>query len=209
MSHDRQTPAPINATISAAELEAMLPPRTRHDGWTPARQQEFIEILADTANVREAARRVGMTAQSAHRLRRHPDARDFRRAWDLALEEAWFQIKRVALERVLNGEEVEIVQEGVVVAVQRKPCDPRVLLGMLDRATRIRDSEARQAEALEQLRTLIDGLPDRENWVGERLDPLHFREMERVPPAPRERPKPARRERLYFDNSRANNPAKG
>jgi len=182
MSHD---PAPITAPITAADIEALLPPKTRHDGWTPARQQEFIEVLADTACVRTAARRVGMTAQSAYRLRRHPDAADFRAAWNLAIEQAWLHIKQTALSRVLNGEEVEIVREGVVVAVQRKPCDPRLLINMLDRAQRMIGGDERQFRELSQLRDLIDDLPDREGWVGERLDPLHFREIERVPDVPR------------------------
>lgn len=182
MSHD---PAPITAPITAADLEAMLPPKTRHDGWTPARQQEFIEVLADSACVRTAARRVGMTAQSAYRLRRHPDAADFRAAWDMAVNQAWLHIKQTALSRVLNGEEVEIVREGVVVAVQRRPCDPRLLINMLDRAQRMTGGDERQFRELSQLHELIDDLPDREDWVGERLDPLHFREMERVPEVPR------------------------
>lgn len=177
--------APIPAPLTAAQIEALLPPKTRHDGWTPARQQEFIEVLADTACVRTAARRVGMTPQSAYRLRRHPDAADFRAAWDMAVDQAWLNIRQTALHRVLNGEEVEIVREGVVVAVQRKPCDPRLLIAMLDRAQRMAGSEERRQRDLGQLRDLIDEMPDREGWVGERLDPLHFRELDRVPDVPR------------------------
>lgn len=175
------------------DIESLLPPATRHDGWTPARQQEFIECLADTANVRAAARRVGMSVQSAYRLRRHPDARDFRRAWDLAVQECWHQVKRVALDRVLNGEESEIVREGVVVAVQRKPCDARFLIAMLDRASRISSDEQRVTHLLAELRDLIDEMPDREHWVGERRDPLHFRELDRLPPPARAAPQTGRR----------------
>lgn len=188
------TPEPITPGPTApADLESLLPPATRHDGWTPARQQEFIECLADTANVRAAARRVGMSVQSAYRLRRHPDADDFRRAWDLALQDAWLHIKRVALDRVLNGEETQIEREGVVVAVQRKPCDPRFLIAMLDRANRMRDDELRVAGLLGELRDLIDHFPDREHWVDERRDPLHFREIDRLPLAPRLTRKTGRR----------------
>jgi hypothetical protein len=181
MTSEPITPGPI----TPEDLESLLPPATRHDGWTPARQQEFIECLADTANVRAAARRVGMSVQSAYRLRRHPDADDFRRAWDLAVQDAWSHIRRVALDRVLNGEETQIEREGVVVAVQRKPCDPRFLIAMLDRAGRMSSDEHRVTNLLSELRDLIDQLPDREHWVGERLDPLHFRELDRLPPPPR------------------------
>lgn len=185
MSHD---PLPAHATTT--EIEAALPARSRHDGWTPARQQEFVECLADGATVQAAARRVGMTVQSAYRLRRHPDARDFRAAWDLALQEVWHQVKRVALDRVIHGEEVEIIRDGVVVAVKRKPCDPKFLLAMLDRVDSRLDTPDRQYTRLSDLRTMIDDLPDREHWVGERLDPLHFRELERLPRVPREPPPP-------------------
>jgi hypothetical protein len=44
--------------------------RARCDGWTGEKQRWFIEELADCGIVREAAARVGMTEQSAMRLRR-------------------------------------------------------------------------------------------------------------------------------------------
>lgn len=59
--------------------------RERHDGWTPERQRHFIEALADTGSVRAAAHRVNMTPESAYQLRRHPEAHEFRKAWEAAL----------------------------------------------------------------------------------------------------------------------------
>jgi aryl-alcohol dehydrogenase-like predicted oxidoreductase len=57
-----------------------VPVRYRHDGWTPDRQLEFIQALADCGCVDEAARRVGMSRNSACALRRRPEAQAFRLA---------------------------------------------------------------------------------------------------------------------------------
>jgi len=59
--------------------------RARRDGWTPLRQAEFIGHLAQARCVTTAARAVGMTRQTAHRLREREGAESFRAAWDAAL----------------------------------------------------------------------------------------------------------------------------
>ncbi|MBX7461759.1 hypothetical protein [Qipengyuania huizhouensis] len=48
----------------------ITPGRRRGDGWTPVKQAEFIGELAETRSVTKAARRVGMTRETAYRLRR-------------------------------------------------------------------------------------------------------------------------------------------
>lgn len=62
-----------------------VPVRARRDGWTPARQAEYIGRLAETGCVTAAARAVGMGRESAYRLRNRPGAEGFARAWDAAL----------------------------------------------------------------------------------------------------------------------------
>ena len=62
-----------------------VPGRSRADGWTPLRQAEFIGELAETRSVAEAARRVGMTRETAYRLRRRKWSESFCAAWDAAL----------------------------------------------------------------------------------------------------------------------------
>jgi molybdenum-dependent DNA-binding transcriptional regulator ModE len=59
--------------------------KARHDGWTPARQIRFIEVLAATKSITRACRLVGMSRESAYKLRDRPEARQFRRAWNAAL----------------------------------------------------------------------------------------------------------------------------
>jgi hypothetical protein len=62
-----------------------VPVGARRDGWTPARQAEFIGLLAETRSVLAAARRVGMGRESAYRLRKRTGAAGFAAAWDAAL----------------------------------------------------------------------------------------------------------------------------
>ena len=57
-----------------------VPVRLRRDGWTPGRQRRYVVALFETGHAGEAARLVGMTQQSAARLRRRPDASSFARA---------------------------------------------------------------------------------------------------------------------------------
>ncbi len=59
--------------------------RSRAGGWSAARQAAFLAALAITRSVKEAAERVGMSRESAYRLRRREDAASFAEAWDKAL----------------------------------------------------------------------------------------------------------------------------
>src|SRR5690606_10043615 len=77
----------------------------RHDGWTPERQLGFIEALADTGSVKSAAHAVNMTPEGAYHLRRHPQAEEFRKAWEAALALGVQKIEDVAMDRALNGVE--------------------------------------------------------------------------------------------------------
>lgn len=62
-----------------------VPLGPRRDGWTPARQAQFIGMLAQTRSVAAAARAVSMGRESAYRLRRRAGAAGFAAAWDAAL----------------------------------------------------------------------------------------------------------------------------
>src|SRR3546814_16236801 len=58
-----------------------VPRQPRADGWSPDAQRRFIEALADTGSVTEAAREVRKSVQSCYRLRRAPGAEGFAAAW--------------------------------------------------------------------------------------------------------------------------------
>ena len=119
-------------------MNSSKPPalRPQHNGWTPARQQRFLDHLAATANVTAAAKAAGMSKQSAYWLRRQPHSWKFARAWDEALADRDRWIEDLALDRVLHGEEEVIERDGLTVAVRRRPCDARILLFYLKRLER-------------------------------------------------------------------------
>lgn len=62
-----------------------VPLRFRQDGWTPMRQADFLGALCESLSVAAAARHVGMTRESAYRLRDKPGGESFAAAWDAVL----------------------------------------------------------------------------------------------------------------------------
>jgi hypothetical protein len=63
------------------------PPRPPADRshWTPEKQRGFLIALMESGNVASAARAVGMTRSSAHRLRQRLAGTPFDRSWTSAL----------------------------------------------------------------------------------------------------------------------------
>lgn len=61
-------------------------PTVRHDGWTTERQLRFLDALARTHSVSEAAKLAGMSRESAYRLRERRDGALFAALWDRILE---------------------------------------------------------------------------------------------------------------------------
>lgn len=61
------------------------PRRTRRDGWTAERQLRFLHALAQTRSLTKAAAMVGMSRESAHRLRTRSDGSLLALLWDRAL----------------------------------------------------------------------------------------------------------------------------
>ncbi|WP_439534302.1 hypothetical protein [Polymorphobacter sp.] len=170
-----------------------VPVRARHDGWTPARQHEFIMRLADTGSVTEAAEAVGMTVQTAYRLRRHPDATQFREAWDRAVEQAGAQLEQAALARALHGERESRFQHGLEVEARVRPCSDRLLIYMLERHERQRHLRAWSARRsfptapdfetaeLTGLAMQAEALPDAPGLEGEELLPTDFAARHHAP----------------------------
>jgi hypothetical protein len=95
----------------------------RHDGWTPERQRAFIEALADTGSVSTACRMVNMASVGAYALRRHPQAAEFRRAWEAALDMGVQRLKDEAFERAINGQLVPVFVAGKLLGFRRKKND--------------------------------------------------------------------------------------
>lgn len=180
--HSPITPASAEPSPALTTLpdEDLVPVAERHDGWTPARQREFLETLADTGNVTRAAVSVGMTAQSAWRLRRRADARAFDAAWEAALERALQHLLPAAIERALNGSLRERWYGGQVVATERVYHDD-MLKYLLEKGERMLGA-ARSRRAL------------REDW-DKHLDALEAGATEAAEPTPP--PPPCQRQPSY------------
>ncbi|BDW82844.1 hypothetical protein MACH24_22820 [Erythrobacter sp. Dej080120_24] len=129
----RTDPRTTRLPVPARELPAFTPvPRrcVRHDGWTPERQQAFIEALADTGSVAAACRTVNMSAEGAYYLRRQPGAESFRTAWQSALDLGVQRLEDVAMERALNGIDVPVYSYGALIGT-RKSYNDRLLMFLL------------------------------------------------------------------------------
>jgi hypothetical protein len=94
--------------------------RPRLDGWTEEKQRRFIEALADTGLVSHAAKAVGMSRESANRLRRSPHGAAFSQAWDAARHHAGAALEDIAFERAIEGVEQNVFNEyGEVICTKR------------------------------------------------------------------------------------------
>lgn len=91
---------------------APVPVRARRDGWTPARQRRFVDLLVAGAGPSEAAAAVGMSKQSAFALRARPGAQSFAAAWDAAVD---FACRRRAAARGSRDDDYRRGVEGVLV----------------------------------------------------------------------------------------------
>ena len=114
----------------------------RHDGWTAERQRGFIEALADTGSVKAAAHAVNMAPEGAYQLRRHPEGREFRKAWEAALKCGIQRLEDVAMDRALNGVEMPVYYHGELIGTHRKYND-RLLMFLLRNRARTRFAEGR------------------------------------------------------------------
>jgi hypothetical protein len=117
-----RTPAPRSASLALATI--------RHDGWTTARQIAFLETLAATHSVSEAARVAGMSRQSAYALRARLKGEPFDLAWAAAFRCRFDALAEAALDRAINGVEVQHHYHGELVATSRR-YDTRLTLALL------------------------------------------------------------------------------
>ncbi len=129
------TPAPPLADAAAAPPDAAPSPETRalaqrHDGITPDRQRVFLEALAATGSVAEAARQAGASRQAFYACRNRDAGRDFGTAWDHALSLATEQLCDVAYERALYGVEEPVFYHGEQIGTRRRYND-RLLMMLL------------------------------------------------------------------------------
>lgn len=176
----------MNRTPTAPEERPPLPDFTpvprkhaRHDGWTPERQKAFIEALAATGSVTHAARAVNMAKEGAYQLRLHPEAAEFRAAWEQALDFGVRVLVDETMERAIHGVPVPIFHKGEQVGERRWYNDRLAMFHMRHRlpdrygalnppggGTKHPDTKAREAEAEEEF---IDDGDETAEIIAERI----------------------------------------
>lgn len=102
--------------------------RASHRSWTPAKERAFLRALAESCNVKLAARTAKVSTSSVYdRRSRHAS---FRAAWENALATGYAQLELMLLERSLHGVEKVVVARDGTKTVMREYSD-RVALALL------------------------------------------------------------------------------
>lgn len=152
------------AALSSPDQPATQSDRaTRHDGWSLDKQAAFLRALSATHSITEAAQSVGMTRQSAYRLRSRLKGQAFDLAWEVAFHHSYDVLAHAALERALNGVEVPVWFKGEQVGSYRR-FDEKLTVALLNKRTmggnpllgRLGPSAERHARDFEALLTHVE-----------------------------------------------------
>lgn len=136
--------------------------RHRIDGFTPAKQREYVEALADSGVARYAAARIGMSEQSVNRLRRRPEAASFNRACEAAHRIGSRRLVSVAFERSIEGTVKRHYYHGEVKSEERV-YDNRLLMSLIGKLPHLFEEPG--PEPIEQnwqpwMEAIEQGLPE-------------------------------------------------
>ncbi|WEK46052.1 MAG: hypothetical protein P0Y56_13630 [Candidatus Andeanibacterium colombiense] len=104
------------------------------DRWTAPKMADFLRQLSASHSVSAAARSVGMSRQSAYRLRSRLKGQAFDLAWDVAFHHSYDNLAHAALERALNGVEIPVFFKGEQVGSYRR-FDERLTVALLALST--------------------------------------------------------------------------
>jgi hypothetical protein len=119
-------PTPQSLGLDPDDYDWVPVPRQRNraGGWSFAAQRTFIEVLADTGSVTTAAKAVNMTRQACYKFYREPGAENFARAWDAAMDRAGRALLDAAMDRVIHGDDVLVLnKEGEVIHIRTRKSD--------------------------------------------------------------------------------------
>lgn len=112
---------------SRVDISVLFPGlRPRHDGWTQARTQRFLDTLAYTGCIKDAARVAGMSVVGARRMRRRFPL--FDAAWNDALERGQQGLIAIAFQRAVEGRETVIIRKGEEYERRIAPSDAMLAL---------------------------------------------------------------------------------
>ncbi|MEM6856878.1 MAG: hypothetical protein AAF559_03330 [Pseudomonadota bacterium] len=150
-------------------------PIIRHDGWTTQKQVAFLQTLATTGSVAQAARSVGMSRQSAYKLRARLEDAPFGASWRMATQGARSLLLEAALDRAINGVEVPHYWQGELVGTSRR-FDERLTAalrnsGLLETRARVKSSiedEYAGGDLTRLLERIVSGPPQWCDFEAER-----------------------------------------
>lgn len=134
-----------------------VPLRLRHDGLTPEKQREYVEALADTGVVREAAARIGISEQAINRVRRRSDAVDFDRACEAAHMFGARRLRSIAYERAIEGTLKGHYYHGELVS-QERVHDNRLLIYLLGKTGHLLEPGAESRQVCDRWEPHMDAL---------------------------------------------------
>jgi len=118
---------------TSSNLPAKFTPvelRQRHGGWTPEKQAQFLEALAQCGCVKHACKRIGMSRSSAYELRARMDAGSFRAGWSAALDHGVQRIEDAAFSRAIHGVRRPVFYKGEKIG-EKVYYDERLTMFML------------------------------------------------------------------------------
>lgn len=191
-----RTPTPSQPPSPEAEwLELASRARPpRHNEWTRAKMVAFLRELAASQSVAQAARAVGMSRQSAYRLRNRLVGTPFALGWEVALEAGFVQLAHAMMDRAVNGVEVPHYYHGELVGTSRQ-FDERLAIWVLENPWKM----GRQQMAREYVAEGFDALLERIE-----LAPLDWQPGESLPGAvwpENRRKRGVERENGFFNRS--------
>lgn len=172
------TPAAQSAAPPSDAPPSDAPEAAAAEGprWTPAKMAAFLRQLSATHSVSAAAKSVGMSRQSAYKLRSRMKGKPFDVAWDAAFHQSYVNLPYAALDRAINGIEVPHYYKGELVGTSRR-YDERLTVALLKLARNPHvlvvggheAAAARKGQRFEELLARIE--VDGENAVAEPSDP--------------------------------------
>lgn len=121
---------------------------------------EFLRELAACQSVSRAARAVGMSRQSAYRLRNRLQSTPFSLGWEVALEAGLQQLAHAVMDRAVNGVEVPLYYHGERVGTRRQ-YDERLAIWVLENPWKV----GRHQIAREYSGEAFDALLERIEWA--------------------------------------------
>jgi len=117
------------------DLPDNTPRKRRGPQWDRQKMADFLRMLAATHSVSEAARCVGMSRQSAYKLRSRLKGEPFDIAWETAFRHGFDNLAHAALDRALNGVEVPHYHKGELIGTSRR-YDERLTVALLNMRNR-------------------------------------------------------------------------